>query len=262
MNDHYNKFVPEYHFKKVLPARTGGSSGESLTFKYSPEYLDIKNAATYRSYKWAGKNWSDWTCSLKVPFYDCCDTIQFKKNIKSKTWKINTANLDEAGINRFIDIINDLRPDILTGFPSVFYLTAMVMKDKKKEFHKKPKAIFTVGEIFPDEMRHFIEEVMRIKTYDWYGLVEGCASAAQCEHGGYHVNTEYCYVESIEKDNLSHLVGTNLVNLAFPIIRYDTGDIGELNEGRCPCGRGLPLMKPITGRCTNFIYTSSGKKYF
>ena len=262
VNDNYNEFVPEYQFKKVLPARTSGSSGESLTFKYSPEYLDIKNAANYRSYKWADKKWTDRTCSLKVPFNDCSDSIRFKRDFKTKNWSINTANLDDAAINRIIDIINDIRPDVIAGFPSVIYLIAMVMKDEKKEFNKRLKAIFTVGEIFTDEMRAFIEKIIGTKTYDWYGVTEGCAAAAQCEHGGYHMNVEYCYVETIEKNNLSHIVGTNLVNLAFPIIRYDTGDIGELLEGRCPCGRELPLMKPIAGRCTNFIYTSSGKKYF
>jgi len=262
VNDNYQQFVPEYNFKKLLPARTSGSSGENLTFKYTPDYLDIKNAATYRSYKWAGKNWSDWVCTLKAPRDDCRDPIQFKTDIKQKTWKINTANLDDASINRIIDIINELRPDIVTGFPSMMYLTARVMRDKNREFYKKPKAIFTVGEIFPDDMRNFIEDVIGTKTYDWYGLTEGCASTVQCEHGDYHVNAEYCYVETIEKDNLSRIVGTNLVNWAFPIIRYDTGDLGEFKEGRCPCGRGLPLMKPIAGRNTNFIYTSSGRKFF
>jgi phenylacetate-CoA ligase len=262
VNDNYQQFVPEYDFKKLLPARTSGSSGENLAFKYTPDYLDIKNAANYRSYKWAGKNWSDWVCALKAPRGDSRAPIQFKRDIRSKTWRIDTAHLDDASIDRIIDIINELGPAVVTGYPSIMYLIARVMRDKRKAFHKKPKAIFTVGEIFPDDMRNFIEEVIGTQTYDWYGVTEGCASAAQCEHGGYHLNAEYCHVETIEKDNLSRIVGTNLVNWAFPIIRYDTGDLGELKEGRCPCGRGLPLMKPIAGRNTNFIYTSSGRKFF
>jgi phenylacetate-CoA ligase len=262
VNDNYKDFVPEYQFNKIFPARTSGSSGESLIFKYSHEYLDIKAAANYRSFKWAGKKWSDRTCFLKAPFDDNSGSLQFKKDPKSKIWALNTANLDDVAFDRFLDSINEIGPDYIGGFPSLIYLFSMFLKDKRKKLHKKPKAILTTGEIITNEMRNSIENIIGSKIYDWYGSTEGCASAAQCEHGGYHVNVEYCHIESIEKENLNHLVGTNLVNFAFPLIRYDVGDIGELLEQQCTCGRGLPLMKPIKGRKVNFINSPSGKKYF
>jgi phenylacetate-CoA ligase len=261
VNDKYQEFVPEYQFDKLFPARTSGSSGENLIFQYSLDYLDIKAAANYRSFKWAGQDWSDRTCELKAPFDDSGGAMQFKKDPKLKRWYINTANLDDAALNRIVDNINDIKPDIIGAYTSLIYLAATFIRDKKKDLHKKPKAILTTGEIITDKMRDSIETIIGAKIYDWYGNTEGCASAAQCEHGSYHINSEYCLVESIEKNHSNHLVGTNLVNLAFPLIRYDTGDIGELLEEHCPCGRELPLMKPIAGRKSNFIYTPSGKKF-
>lgn len=104
-------------------------------------------------------------------------------------------------------------------------------------------------------MRTNIETAFHARLYDWYGMIEGCASAGQCYFGNYHMNPECNYMEFLEQDGITRIVGTNLVNLAFPLIRYDTGHT-------CPCGRGLPHMKLNSGSITNLIRTGSGYKYF
>ena len=70
-----------------------------------------------------------------------------------------------------------------------------------------------------------------------------------------HINAERYIVEEVE----GKLLFTDLLNYAMPLIRYENQDLGELSHSKCPCGRGLPLMKPPTGRITDFLYTSSGK---
>jgi phenylacetate-CoA ligase len=45
----------------------------------------------------------------------------------------------------------------------------------------------------------------------------------------------------------------------MPIIRYRTGDIGARLEAPCPCGRGLPRLRGIEGRRTDFLITPRGK---
>jgi len=46
----------------------------------------------------------------------------------------------------------------------------------------------------------------------------------------------------------------------MPLIRYSIGDAGRPSDTVCSCGRGLPLVKSIDGRVTDFIY-GSNKKY-
>ena len=48
------------------------------------------------------------------------------------------------------------------------------------------------------------------------------------------------------------IVVTHLATRDFPFIRYRTGDVAVLDERRCPCGRGLPLLKDIQGRDDRF----------
>ena len=45
----------------------------------------------------------------------------------------------------------------------------------------------------------------------------------------------------------------------LPMIRYRTGDVGALEEVPCPCGRGLPRLRSIEGRQTDFLVTPAGK---
>ena len=54
------------------------------------------------------------------------------------------------------------------------------------------------------------------------------------------------------------IVVTHLATGDFPFIRYRTGDIGVLDSEPCSCGRGLPLLKEIQGRSTDFIVAADG----
>src|SRR5262249_40252143 len=42
------------------------------------------------------------------------------------------------------------------------------------------------------------------------------------------------------------------------LIRYKTGDVGVLDHRVCECARGLPLIKEIQGRTTDFVVAQDG----
>jgi len=56
-------------------------------------------------------------------------------------------------------------------------------------------------------------------------------------------------------------IGTSLHNRAMPLIRYETGDLVEpaAPDAVCPCGRTLPLVTAIVGRCEDIVITPSGR---
>ncbi|RLA20354.1 MAG: phenylacetate--CoA ligase family protein, partial [Gammaproteobacteria bacterium] len=54
------------------------------------------------------------------------------------------------------------------------------------------------------------------------------------------------------------IIVTHLATGDFPFIRYRTGDVGILSDELCSCGRGLPLVKEIQGRTTDFIIAQDG----
>ena len=264
VNENFNDFVPQYNFKKsnLFPANTSGSSGQSLHFQWHANYYYLKCAANYRNYKWAGQSWSDKIFMIMTPIFSEAPDDLYEINYKTKTLKFDTARLDDQHLARIIMAINKIRPEIISGYPSLIYKVSKYISLTNIKLSKFPKAILTVGEILFDEMRKTIEEVFQTKIYDWYGMTEGCASAGQCESGNYHINMEYCHIEFVEKNGIKNIVGTNLENIAFPFIRYNTGDVGDFLGHNCSCRRGLPLMKPISGRLVNIIKTPRGDKFF
>jgi phenylacetate-CoA ligase len=55
------------------------------------------------------------------------------------------------------------------------------------------------------------------------------------------------------------IVVTSLFNRAMPFIRYRIGDRGAWRQGACACGRGLPLLKELSGRRMDSFRTRDGK---
>ncbi len=261
VNSHHDEFIPRIHFPRAMKVSTSGSSGQLLYFFWHPDYLNMKRAANYRFESWAGKKWAGREVEIKNPLSNLPGTSLFMINHKSHRWTFNTGDLSDANLARMVNALNEIRPDTISGYPSLLHMLARYIIDQGHILKKYPVSILTTSEILTDNARECIEKAFHSKLFDWYGQNEGCASAAQCEHGNYHMNMEYNYIEFVEKDGLSRIVGTNLENLAFPLIRYDTGDIGEFAGFKCPCGRGLPLMKLAGGRIHNVIKTRGGKKF-
>ena len=53
-------------------------------------------------------------------------------------------------------------------------------------------------------------------------------------------------------------VVTHLATKDFPFIRYRTGDVAAMDVNCCACGRGLPMLKEIQGRTTDFVVAADG----
>ncbi len=98
-----------------------------------------------------------------------------------------------------------------------------------------------------------------------YGGRDAGFIAHECPAGGMHITAEDIIVEIVDSNDhpLPHgesgeIVVTHLASRDFPFIRYRTGDIGILDDRTCDCGRGLPLLREIQGRSTDFVVAQDG----
>jgi phenylacetate-CoA ligase len=119
-------------------------------------------------------------------------------------------------------------------------------------------------------MRQRIEESAGIKAYDVYGLPEaiGPGMAVECRHqSGLHVFEDHFYPEIIDPETGTpappgapgELVITTLSTVAFPLVRFRSGDRTSLIQEPCACGRTLARLGEITGR-TDPIFSVGGIK--
>ncbi len=117
-----------------------------------------------------------------------------------------------------------------------------------------------------------IEEAWGAKCYDHAGASEVGAHSFECEAqpGGTHLIESEFIVEVFDKftgkpvaeGERGELVITNLGRWGWPIIRYRTGDVVQLNTQKCACGRTFARFEGgILGRADD-MFTVRGVNVF
>jgi len=131
----------------------------------------------------------------------------------------------------------------------------------------RPKSIVVGAEKLHDFEREVIERAFAAPVFETYGSREFMLIGAECElHQGLHLNVEHLVVEVLDADgnptpagDEGQVVVTDLYNYGMPFVRYATGDRAIAGFESCPCGRGLPLLKKITGRQLDILRTPDGR---
>lgn len=168
--------------------------------------------------------------------------------------------------DRQITIINDFKPRGICGTPSYILNIAEKMEELgiDPETNGLEYGIFG-AEPWSEEMRITLENKLKIKAVDIYGLSEvmGPGVAIECyeAQNGLHIADDHFLVEVIDPETLKpvpdgqdgELVFTSLTKEALPIIRYRTGDIASITREKCSCGRTTTRMSRVKGRTDDMI---------
>ncbi len=173
--------------------------------------------------------------------------------------------MSSGNTKRQIKIMQDFKTTALVSTPSY----AMLMADTIREMDIDPNSLSLKWGLFgaepwSDAMRKEIEQKLRIKATDNYGLSEvmGPGVAGEClQQNGLHISEDHFLVEVIHPETLQpvklgevgELVITTLTKEAFPMIRYRTRDLTRLMPEPCPCGRTLRRMSRIMGRTDDML---------
>ena len=127
------------------------------------------------------------------------------------------------------------------------------------------RVAFVTSERLYDEQRQQISKTFGCRVANGYGGRDAGFIAHECPQGGMHITAEDIVVEIVDQQGVplpdgeaGEIVITHLATAAFPFIRYRTGDVGVLDNKTCSCGRGLPLLKEIQGRSTDFLIAQNG----
>jgi phenylacetate-CoA ligase len=168
-------------------------------------------------------------------------------------------------VGAIIEALRGIKPDVISGFPSVLSLLAREI-EAKNITGISPRMVITHAETLTDHSRKEIGDAFNAEVYDIYGSVETSRLAFECkEHLGYHMINDSAIIEFIKggKNIYGHepgeIVVTGLYNYEMPLIRYKLGDVGIPSNKKCNCGRGFPLMSSIEGRADDFLILPSGR---
>jgi phenylacetate-CoA ligase len=248
--------------RKCIVTETSGSTGIPTKVVYDSSANDFSKAINLRSHFENGLTpWSRWAI-FGDPHHFQKPTWFQKFGLLSPTW---ISALDP--VEKQIEYLKKFKPDVLSGYTSSLYLLSSAIKEKGID-DITPKVVISTSELLDPSTREYINSVFGVEMVDHFGCVELNRTAWECsEHAGYHIDVDAVVMEFISDGEAAapgergEIVYTGLYNYAMPLIRYAIEDIGAPSDERCPCGRGLPLMKLIEGRSDSFMRTPDGRLF-
>jgi phenylacetate-CoA ligase len=181
--------------------------------------------------------------------------------------KIGASVIPISGGNtaRQIQLMHDFGSTLIACTPSYALFIAEAIKESgiNRDDFKLRAGVFG-AEPWTENMRHEIEEKLRIKAIDIYGLSEiiGPGVASECSYqDGLHVYEDHFLPEIIDPDTLEplppgemgELVFTTITKEGLPLVRYRTRDLTRLNYEKCRCGRTLVRMEKCFGRSDDML---------
>ncbi|MHC4712793.1 MAG: phenylacetate--CoA ligase family protein [Planctomycetota bacterium] len=256
--------------ERILPAKTGGSTGEPLSFHIGNSLRASSVANMARCRRWWGIEVGDRSAN----FWGHSRYIRERRSDKVKKALTTVKNrilnrivcsaydMSDGAMRGYWKRLRRFRPAFLIGYATSLYVFADFVKR-----HELPgrslglKAVISTAEVLYDWQAEAIEEALGCGVINEYGMCEAGIIAYECPERSMHVMDEAVIVEirPVEGSESGDIVITELENPAAPLIRYNTKDMARRVDGPCACGRGLSRISRVEGRAYDVIYASDGK---
>lgn len=254
--------------RHLVRYNTGGSSGEPLVFFIGKERTSHDIAAKWRATRWWGVDIGDpeiviWGSPIEL---GAQDRLRNLRDRILRTRLLPAFEMSKQKLDAFLAEICAMRPKMLFGYPSALSHIARHARSQGIRMSELGiQVAFVTSERLYDDQRQLISETFNCPVANGYGGRDAGFIAHECPHGGMHITAEDIIVEIVDaqgqvlpQGESGEIVVTHLATHDFPFIRYQTGDMGILHDQSCRCGRGLPLLKEIQGRSTDFVVAQDG----
>jgi phenylacetate-CoA ligase len=253
----------ELHF-----SATGGSTGDPMPYAMDFSCLWMSLAVRDSGFARAGlppggRIMKVWGSTLDVKR----DSSKLRKAWSRLTGTVTLPAFQmPPDIESWVKILEHWCPHILVGYAGALARFARLCLDEGRQPIWRPRGIIASAETLTPEMRHDIEAAFEAPVYNRYGLRELANVAQEANPRDGLEIVEYAkWVEIIGPDdrpvtpgNLGRIIVTDLWNYGFPLIRYDTGDIGRLHSGPSRQGRQPLVLPEVAGRVTDFLIDRKG----
>lgn len=250
---------------RLREATTSGTTGSGLRLTTTLDAIQEQWAIWWRYRRWHGIQPGTWcgyfggrrvveSGQRRPPFW--------RTNRPGRQILFSAHHVARSNFRYYVEKLRREQPPWLHGYPSILAQLAEYILDKHEHPGYQVQWITTGAENLPEPQKALIQRAFGVRPRQHYGLVEGVANFSECEQGRLHVDEDFSIVEFLPlPDNQGHrVVGTNLINLATPLLRYDTDDLVTLGPGSCGCGRPGRIVERIDGRAEDFLVLPDGRR--
>ena len=191
--------------------------------------------------------------------------IPMERQDRDNVYYLDYQYLDETSLRDLLVRLEKEEFRTITAISSVWVALARYIKSgKAPEWNGNLIAVFAMSELLKETTRETIQEYFKCPMYSYYANEENGALAIEDGSGhGHLLNTADYYFEVLKMDcdepaedgEVGRLVITDFFNKAFPIIRYENGDLVSLRHME----DGRVYIEKLMGRIADVLYTEDKK---
>ena len=241
---------------------SSGTTGKPTVVGYSRNDISTWSEVMARTLTCAGANRNDF---IQIAYGYGLFTGGLGLHYGGEKIGASVIPVSGGNTNRQLQLMHDFGTTVLACTPSyALYLAEAIEESGINRDELRLKAGVFGAEPWTENMRREIEQKLKIKAIDIYGLSEviGPGVASECtEQNGLHINEDHFFPEIIDPEtlqvlpegSLGELVFTTITKEGLPLIRYRTRDLTRLHYEKCSCGRTLVRMDKCLGRSDDML---------
>ncbi len=262
LNENYDAIsVKTYEEVKTHKMHTSGSTGIPFTVVQNMEkrYRHIADLKYFGEL--AGYKDHDPMCYLRAK-----PTATPQEQEEQNIWQLDICNLSEENLTNYYHTMIEKKCVALIAYPSTLDTAINFWLKKFPNNQSYVKSIISTSETLTTETREKLASYFGedCGIYARYSNTEnGILGQETDTEGTYLLNWASYYFEILKLDSdepaedgeLGRIIVTDLYNKAFPMIRYDTGDVAKLVRPEV----GFPYFMDLLGRRMDLIYDTKGE---
>jgi phenylacetate-CoA ligase len=247
--------INQYRHRKE---KTGGTSGDPMIYLCSEDTWGFVTAMKMHSWRTTSYRYGDKFAALG-------SASLFKKKASlprriydwiRQEYPLNSMNLSNELCQEYIDKMRREGINYIYGYASAIYLLAKYAHDNKVDV-SFIKGAYRTSENLTPTYRAMIERTFGCRVMDCYGCRDAGVACYEVKPGEYHLGyASILEVEGANEEGIGVAVSTNVLNYAFPLLRYDYGDMVQLKEQ--PYEYNGQVISQILGRKSDVLQLDNG----
>lgn len=240
---------------------SSGTTGKSVVAGYTRKDLGIWSEVMARTFAAGGCSRND---IFQIAYGYGLFTGGLGAHYGAEMLGASVIPISSGNTEKQIQLMTDFGSTALCCTPSYALYLAEAILEMGVQDKLKLKVGFFGAEPWTEEMRREIENKLKIKAFDIFGLTEiigpGVAYDCQAQHG-MHVNEDHFLPEIVDPKTfqplpageVGELVFTTITKEGMPVLRYRTKDLTSIFYDECSCGRKTVRMNKIMGRSDDML---------
>lgn len=247
-----------------LTFRTSGTTGARVTVHHDRASHDYHTAALVRRFHATGRYRPTHRLAHIRPFAPPTRAYEklglFRRHVISTEQPMAAIKADLLAY----------RPHVIIGYPvHLRELLRSLTRAETGQIRAHLRLLMTESELLLPEHRADLSASFGVPVFDEYSAYEVLNITYDCPHGRAHVAEDRLVVETVDADGRAvppnadgRVVITGFLERGMPLVRYDVGDLGRLDQEPCPCGRSFVTLRLKTGRSNDVVLLPGGRKLY